>query len=54
MKALSTQNRDDFYIVVQCFRYGKEGREKVILFAPSESQVRHALAQALRKDVKDL
>ncbi len=54
MKALSAQNRDDYYIVVQCLRLGKEGREKVILFAPSESQVKHALAKALRKDVKDL
>src|SRR6266566_5897375 len=54
MKALSAQNRDHFYIVVQHFRYGKEGREKVILFATSESQVKHALAKALRKNVKDL
>lgn len=50
MKALSAQNRDDCYTVVQHFRYGKEGREKVILFAPSESQVKHALAKVLGKD----
>ena len=54
MKALSAKNYDAFYIVVQHFRYGKEGREKVILFAPNERQVREALAKALRKDVKDL
>src|SRR6266852_2858131 len=54
MKALSAQNRDHFYIVVQHFRYGKEGREKVILFSPNERQVREALAKALRKDVNKL
>ncbi len=54
MKALSSQNWDHFYIVVQHFRYGKEGREKVILFAPSEIQVKQALAKARRSDVKDL
>ncbi len=54
MKALSAKNYDAFYIVVQHFRYGKEGREKVILFAPNERQVKAALAKALRKDVKDL
>ena len=54
MKALSAKNYDSFYIVVQHFRYGKEGREKVILFAPSEIHVKHALAKARRSDVKDL
>ncbi len=54
MKALSTQNRDHYYIVVQYFRYGNEGREKVILFSPNERQVKEALAKALRKDVKEL
>jgi len=54
MKALSAQNRDHYYIVVQHFRYGKEGREKVILFAPNERLVKEALAKALRKDVKEL
>ncbi len=54
MKALSAQNRSHYYIVVQCFRYGKEGREKVILFSPNEHQVKDALAKALRKEVKDL
>lgn len=54
MKALSAQNRDHFYIVVQHFRYGKEGREKVILFSPNERLVKEALAKVLRKDVKDL
>src|SRR5256885_1324291 len=47
MKALSAQNRNHYYIVVQHFRYGKEGREKVILFAPNERQVKNALAKAL-------
>jgi hypothetical protein len=54
MKALSAQNCNHFYIVVQHFRYGKEGRERVILFSPNERQVKDALAKALRKDVKDL
>jgi hypothetical protein len=54
MKALSAQNPQHSYTVVQLFRYGKEGREKVILFAPSQSQVKEALAKALRKKVKDL
>ncbi len=54
MKALSAQKRDHYYIVVQYFRYGKEGREKVILFSPNERQVREALAKALRKDVNKL
>jgi hypothetical protein len=54
MKALSAKNYDAYYIVVQHFRYGKEGREKVILFAPNERQVKAALAKALGKDVKDL
>lgn len=54
MKALSAQNYDDYYIVVQHFRYGKEGREKVILFAPNERQVKEALATGLKKDVKEL
>ena len=54
MKALSTPNRGHYYVVVQCFRYGKEGREKAVLFSPNERQVKDALAKALGKDVKDL
>lgn len=54
MKALSARHRDDYYVVVQNFRYGKEGREKAILFAPSESQVKQALVRALKKDGKGL
>lgn len=54
LKALAAPNRDYNYFVVQCFRYGKEGHEKVIVFSPNERQVKDALAKALSKDVKDL
>ncbi len=56
MRAIEAANRyaTNCYIVVQCFRYGKEGREKAIIFSPNERQVKEALAKALRKEVKDL
>jgi hypothetical protein len=46
MKALSAAHRDVYSIVVQKLRYGKEGREKALLFAPTERQVRQALEAA--------
>jgi hypothetical protein len=46
MKALSAAHRDAYSIVVQKLRYGKEGREKAILFAPTERRVMQALEAA--------
>jgi hypothetical protein len=43
MRALSRANPDHYYIVVQTFRKGSEGREKAILFAPSENAVKRAM-----------
>ena len=34
------------YVVVQCIRLGKEGREKAVLFLPSERRIKAVLAEA--------
>ena len=39
LKDLAARHPDQHYIVVQKFRYGKEGREKAILFAPGSEQM---------------
>ncbi len=39
LKDLAARHPDQYYIVVQKYRYGKEGREKAILFAPGSEQM---------------
>jgi hypothetical protein len=46
MKSLEHSHPDVYYIVVQKLRKGSEGREKAVLFAPSERRVRQALTAA--------
>jgi hypothetical protein len=48
MKALAKSEASFLhcYIVVQFFRYGKEGREKAILFSPSENTIRAEMMKA--------
>jgi hypothetical protein len=49
MKALAAQTPRNYYVVVQTMRLGKEGREKAILFAPGESAVKRAMAEARKQ-----
>ena len=39
LKDLAARHPDQYYIVVQKYRYGKEGCEKAILFAPGSEQM---------------
>ena len=49
MKALAAQNPRGYYVVIQTFRYGKEGREKAILFAPGENAVKRAMEESRKR-----
>jgi hypothetical protein len=49
MKALERSHPDVYYVVVQKLRKGSEGREKAVLFAPSQRRVRQALVAARRE-----
>jgi hypothetical protein len=49
MNALAAKNPRDYFVVVQTFRSGKEGREKAILFAPGENAVKRAMEEARKR-----
>jgi hypothetical protein len=49
MKALQRSYPDQYYVVIQTFRYGKEGREKAILFSPGENAVKRAMEEARKR-----
>jgi len=48
LKGLSLSHHSSLgcYVVVQYFRLGKEGREKAVLFFPSERRIKAVLAEA--------
>lgn len=53
--SLHTPSRLPVYLYCGAkIRYSKEGREKAMLFAPSESQMRQVLVTVLKRDMRNL